>query len=549
MVKGNRCRGSYRRVGLKLLCAITLGLAALAAGAVEAPVVPPTSSGSYTVTYQRCSGCYIDWLEERVGESGAWQTVGAGPASFSNKAAGRYYYRVGYLYLAYDYSHYTDYSGASSVLVGSSLPTVSPLETQLKYRYEARRGDINGDGRTDLYLARIAGGAAGDGTIDRVLLRQGSAGRFAAGVPTAAEAVTARNWPTAALRILLKDVNIDGFTDLVLHGVAGAIGASGIPNQIVYAPGKALSFTPKGIRGVDAAFKKFAMDTGSYLREPDYFMSTAPLRTFVYVSYQSICTYGAGTDPIYGYYPDCYLIPVTSFGVYRDYSVFDQSAIGIWNYETAIERKEITAKSGLDQINGLLQNIVGVGVGGWTSREILDTQRPITDVDVRRGIEMFTALLRIGEASAATPEESGAAGRNRDIVYITGRRVIGFLPMHTALEYRGSTVSAYDSDDRILFDGTLVSRVNWMRDRPLLMMTLGTVSSVLSPLAYWSRILTTDSRYRDNLPYDALPSLGRAGYNSNGYSRGIVQATSGSPSIPMDRFVGGEKPVPASAFN
>jgi hypothetical protein len=235
--------------------------------------------------------------------------------------------------------------------------------------------------------------------------------------------------------------------------------------------------------------------------------------------------------------------------VYRDYSVFDQSAIGIWNYETAIERKEITAKSGLDQINGLLQNIVGVGVGGWTSREILDTQRPITDVDVRRGIEMFTALLRIGEASAATPEESGAAGRNRDIVYITGRRVIGFLPMHTALEYRGSTVSAYDSDDRILFDGTLVSRVNWMRDRPLLMMTLGTVSSVLSPLAYWSRMLTTDSRYRDNLPYDALPSLGRAGYNSNGYSRGIVQATSGSPSIPMDRFVGGEKPVPASAFN
>jgi hypothetical protein len=234
--------------------------------------------------------------------------------------------------------------------------------------------------------------------------------------------------------------------------------------------------------------------------------------------------------------------------VYQDFSGFNQPAVSVWSYESAIENKQLSAKSGLDKINGVLEGIVGVPVGGWSRAEILDSKRPIVDSDVQRGIELFTALLRIGEASAATPEESGGAGRTADAVYITGRRVIGFLPMHTALEYRGSTISAYDSDDSLLGDGTLVSEVNWTRDRPLLTMTLGTVAGSLAPALYWARLLGADGRYRDNLPYDALPSIGSAGYNSNGYSHGIVQATAGVPSISMSRFVGGEKPVPSSAF-
>jgi hypothetical protein len=220
----------------------------------------------------------------------------------------------------------------------------------------------------------------------------------------------------------------------------------------------------------------------------------------------------------------------------------------VWNYEQAIEKKQLSAKNGLDKINVVLDEIVGVPVGGWTKAEVLDAKRPIVDPDVRRGIEFFTALLRISEASAATPEESGSGARTTDTVYITGRRIIGFLPMHAVLEYRGSTISAYDSDDSLFGDGTLISEVNLLRDRPLLTMTLGTVSGSVTPALYWSRLLGADGRYRDNLPYDTVPSIGRAGYNSNGDAHGIVLATGGIASISMARFVGGEKPVPQTAF-
>jgi hypothetical protein len=66
---------------------------------------------------------------------------------------------------------------------------------------------------------------------------------------------------------------------------------------------------------------------------------------------------------------------------------------------------------------------------------------------------------------------------------------------------------------------------------------------------YWTRLLAADARYRDNIDYDAIPSVGSAGYNSNGYVHGIVRATAGVPSIDLSQFVGGEKPVPPQAFN
>ena len=529
---------------------LALWLFAGMAGAVEAPIVPAASNGSFTVTYQRCSGCFMDWLEERVGDSGAWNAIGSGNRTYTSKPYGRYYYRVAYMYMAPDYSYYMDYSSPASVVVASAVPPVNPLEVQLTYRYEARRGDINGDGRTDLFVARASGGAAGDGTVDQVILRQAANGTFTASAPSAAEAQTARNWAIAAVRILLKDVNVDGFADIVLDRVAAAIGASGALNQIVYAPGELLRSAPRGIRAVDPAFKKFVTDTGNYVRQPTYFADNAPLTVFVQTYFQTVCMPGTGgiDYPIYGAMPYCYSVPVTVVTVYPDYSSFSRNAVDIWNHESSIENGRIGTDQGLTKVQGVLENMAGVGVGGWTKGEVIDPQHPIRSAAYRRGLELFTAILRMTEIGEGEPRESGPGARIGDVVYIVGRRIIGFLPMHTALEYRGSTISAYDTIDGLFDDGMLVSEVNWSRDRPLLMMTLGTVSGSLVPPLYWAQLIATDRRYPDNLPYDAIPSLGRAGYNSNGYSHGIVQATGGRPSISMTRFVGGEKPVPSSAF-
>jgi hypothetical protein len=555
MMQGTHSRSlfSYRRLGaLGALGALALFLAGRPATAVEPPVAPPTSSGSYSVTYQRCSGCFMDWLEERVGEAGSWNTAGAigsGTTAFTNKAEGRYYYRAAYMYMAADYSYYMDYSAPVTVLVGGNLPTINPLEVQLTYRYEARQGDIDGNGRQDFYVARTSGGAPGDGTIDTVLLRQASDGRFTASVPTAAELLKARAWAASSARILLKDVNADGFADVVLGRVSAALGVSGVRNQVVYAPGEPLRYAPRGVRAVDSAFTQFVVDTSNYVRDPAYFVSNATWITYVYTYYEVICQPAYGLDyPTYSSYLQCYWYPVTTVTVTSDYSAFSRAAVDIWTYESQIESGQIAAKDGIDRIEGVLESVAGVDVGGWSRREVIDAAHPIRAAEYLRGLELFTAFLRMKEAGAAEPEQAGAAGRTADIVYITGRRIMGIRAIHTALEYRGSTISAYDSIDGTFDDGLLISEVDWARDRPLLMMTLGTVTGPVTPSLYWARLLAADRRYADKLPYDAIPSLGRAGYNSNGYSHGIVLATSGVPSIAMTRFIGGEKPVPASAF-
>src|SRR5690606_16287271 len=129
----------------------------------------------------------------------------------------------------------------------------------------------------------------------------------------------------------------------------------------------------------------------------------------------------------------------------------------------------------------------------------------LDEPEYKRGFELFVALLGIGTASAQE------APRRTDTVYVTGRRVIGWLPsMHTALEYNRSTISAYDSDSRTLGNGVLVSEKNWSGDLPHLMMTLGTASRAsTTPAIYWTQLLAADTRYRDNLPYHPIPSAGQ----------------------------------------
>ena len=131
---------------------------------------------------------------------------------------------------------------------------------------------------------------------------------------------------------------------------------------------------------------------------------------------------------------------------------------------------------------------------------------------------------------------------------LKGRRVLGSGPYHTVLEYRGSTISAFDSDSRALYDGLLVSQRNWSRDRPALTTRLGYVDGPLAALFYWSSLVAADRGYDDDLPYDAFPSIGFGGWNSNSFIAGIIRATAGTSTVPMATFVGGERPVPNGEF-
>jgi hypothetical protein len=526
------------------LAAVFTGGRALAA---SAPIAPASTGGSYTVSYARCSGCVADWLEERA-ENGSWTYVGQGAVTFTSKPSGTYYYRAAHIYLVDPsyYSYWTDYSAETRVTVGGQTPAVDSLDIQLSYRYQTRYGDGNGDGRLDLLVDRVAGGTPGNGALESVLLVQGGAGQFSSLVPSGAQLAAARAWPAAAVQVVLRDLNADGFADVVLKGIAGLIG--GALNQVVYAPGRVLTQLPLGVRAVDPALKRFAANARDYLADSSYFSQNAPVVVRYTVVYYTYCT-----PSYYGYDYYYYGINCGSYPVYvpittRDYSSFSSGAIEAWTQESAIESNRVTREQGVQAIKRSFESVLGVPIGGRDLRGIAGEQGSFDEPTARRGFELFLAVLGIFEANAQELEPAREAVRRPDIVYVTGRRILGFLPIHTALEYGGSTISAYDNNSSFLDDGVLVSQVNWPSDRPSLMMTLGTVSSTLGSTLYWAQLRASDGNYDDNLPYDAVPSAGAGGYNSNGYSHGLVRATAGVASIDMTRFVGGEKPVPANVF-
>lgn len=543
----NSGRWHWRRscAGIVWLFAAMLGGTRMAAA--QAPAAPATSNGTYTVSYTPCGYCIVDWLEERA-EGGGWTQVGSGTLNVTSKSAGTYYYRVANYYMV-DASYFymtVGYSSETRVIVASSVPPVDLLDNQLLYRYEARYGDGNGDGRLDLFVDRIAGGVAGNGALETVLLLQDGSSRFSSLVPSTAQAATAQSWPAAAVEVVLRDFNVDGFADVLLKGVAGALGVGGALNQIVYAPGRVLTQLPLGVRGVDTALKQFAANTRDYLADSSYFTRTAPPIVVYLPFYYQFCALGYSSDYSSNNGCDWYTFyyPVSV----SDYSIFESNAVTAWVQEKAIQENRVSQAQGIDTIKRSFESVLGVPIGGRNLDGIAAEQGKL-DEPRRRGLELFMAVLGIFDANAQELTPPREAGRRSDTVYVTGRRILGFLPFHTALEYGGTTISAYDNNDSFVDDGTLVSQVNWPSDNPALMMTMGTVSSTLGPALYWTRLLGADARYRDNLVYDVVPAVGDGGYNSNGYVHGIVRATAGMPSIDLNWFVGGEKPVPPSAFN
>jgi RHS repeat-associated protein len=160
-----------------------------------------------------------------------------------------------------------------------------------------------------------------------------------------------------------------------------------------------------------------------------------------------------------------------------------------------------------------------------------------------RGRIMFT-----GPSSQSDSSEQN--GREPGQVYVTGHRMGGIGPYHTALEYddgtgQPTTLSAGSTD------GELRSDVNRPTDAPVNNNTLGTVTppAGVSPGRYFSNLLAADANYCDCFDYDVFPgALPGAGYNSNSYVPGLVRATGGVSSVNLGNYYGGETPLPAEAF-
>ena len=165
-----------------------------------------------------------------------------------------------------------------------------------------------------------------------------------------------------------------------------------------------------------------------------------------------------------------------------------------------------------------------------------------------------------GKPPPKPPEENSASQeRGPGKIYVTGHRVGKAGPYHTAIEYddgtgvqwisagpEGRTSEGFES-----LVGGIGSETNGVRatDRPALNITLGEVSppNGASAGAYFNTLKSAASAYCNCVDYDLFPAISNS-YNSNSYVSGLIQATGGSTTVDLSKYVGGGKPLPKSYF-
>ena len=260
---------------------------------LRAPTVPSYSTGTFTVQWQADAINTACSLAERSVGTMRWTAVPntsgyvvRTPSVRLTRAAGEYEFALSC------FSH--GYGPVARILVGSvSRPSVDPLAAQLKYRYQVKVGDLNYDGRKDLYLRRTSGGTSGNGALERTILVQNASAQFSAlSTPSAAQLRRAAAWPLVrGVSVSTSDLNVDGFVDVTLKGLSKAI--TGMDDQILYSTGKLFKRGAQAVTAVDKDFKMFFRDLYKWLDDPNYFRqaitSAQPGAYYAVYSTVSIC--------------------------------------------------------------------------------------------------------------------------------------------------------------------------------------------------------------------------------------------------------------------
>jgi hypothetical protein len=145
----------------------------------------------------------------------------------------------------------------------------------------------------------------------------------------------------------------------------------------------------------------------------------------------------------------------------------------------------------------------------------------------------------------------GAHREGKPGLYVTGHRIFGVGPIHTAIEYVAENGQRQwiSAGSRM---GRLVSGQNGERDTddPNRNFALGVIAPPpgLTDGEYYQHLKDADIAYGDNADYDLFPEI-MNGYNSNGFVRGLLDDTGGSYSVDFDRLVGGDSPVPPTVLH
>ena len=577
-----------------------LTFASAATAQLAAPAASAVVNGSYTVSYPAgCDAilppgyyCAFVYLMEMTAASGQWAVVseGTGSISFTSRAPGTYSYML--WVAAYDpwWGYHEAYSDVTTVVVNSSAQQGAPARdnvlAQLDYRYEVRRGDFNWDGRTDLFVRKISGGAAFNGAVEHLILRQDSVvnGNFAPVVPTPDQALVASSWaPAPAIEVRLHDIDVDGFVDLTLVNVASAV--SGAADQIVYSPGQPGNAQPRGMRPVDADLARFVGDAMDYLYDPRYFVSNAPLyfvQSWIWYAWCPLLGIG-GVEAFYWQtFTNCYIEYIYYYGFYYDFSAFHPRALELWYNEDQGESGGISMQTAISGITAVIEGILRSQIGGWPMEELLGQVGQHSDGTLRQAIEAAQAIL---STARAIPEHVDMDNlppqtpRARDVIHVTGHSLFMNRKGHLALEYSPPSltgglyvpstlsgqaehwppVACLPGMYHLSFCGwgKLLAVTNKASDHWYSNFKVGELIPYAgTPRSYWNDSLVPrhnryiDLPYASKADYNALPDAGTNTYNSNGYVSGL-NALGGLFVVPLDMnsvYPGWNRPVPNALF-
>ena len=382
--------------------------------AISASASTAQAGETYSVNYSP-----YDFLEEKVGENGAWTYVAGtnGAAEISGKPEDIYYYRG----VAIDfYSGFPQfyYSSEISVNVYSGPPIeVDGIWDQKDYTYQVRKGDINGDGKLDLFVNRTSGGNANNGVLNTTILQQQADKTFLAMAATPAQLSTAASWATASVEVVLSDFNMDGYVDLMLKGIGNHI--TGANNQMVFSKGQLFSGQASSVRDIDEDFVKTFSSITHWLGDSNYFEDNIITVT----GHTYVLTYGCGFDWFYGEYICGFyyvLVPYTVTGY--DASLISQDALDLRDAledvtqagEFVLDALSNPAKAVADILESILGETILGGVlrnGGILQIEIdggLTIGSP--HLDDTRGLMVRAQLAEVGEETGSFNSRPLTAG-------------------------------------------------------------------------------------------------------------------------------------------
>lgn len=469
------------------------------------------------------------------------------PVVISNKPNGTYQYELEIKEIDYDEQEIIlDYSEIQEVIVG---PVASPptLADQLTYDYEIRVGDINTDGRQDLYLDRVTVAPANNGTLKTVMLKQLANGSFEVIIPNATQKNAASLWPLTGIDVILSDVNLDGFTDLRLLDVDSSI--SGAQDQIVYSPAVAYTDISRNVKAVDASFENFAGDMIGYYLDEDYFTDRAE-QVYEPGDWEEMWDCELDWRGIQGWEFVCATDYQWEPGhVDIEYEDVHPDSVIIWEDAVAASTGQESWEAVVETLERMLE--VDIQIDTWCITIGIGSGDECQTTGISHVILAILALSDHGNAPK---------GRSLNTVYLTAHRIVfpNHGPLHSALEYSRNvngaklkTVLSAASSGIGSF-GTLDKEIN--RSTDLNNFTVTTVTSTVepNPTYHWDSIFDAHLTYRnDCIPYEAAPpwvggpSFPQGEHNSNSYIAGLIEVTNsvlaeGS----MHDFILGENPVP-----